>query len=92
MPALRIHATNFQDDARRVSREHRDVVTSNVSGKVRSNNYLVCRELFDRMLLRHEQRIYKVVFGLGLSHIFVHTDFKSEDMIRSLHLEVIKLR
>ena len=29
MPAWRIHATNVQDDARRVSREHRDVVTSN---------------------------------------------------------------
>ena len=27
--AWRIHATYVQDDARRVSREHRDVVTSN---------------------------------------------------------------
>ena len=31
MPAWRIHATNVQDDARRVSREHRDVVTSTVT-------------------------------------------------------------
>ena len=36
MPAWRIHATNVQDDARRVSREHRDVVTSKPSRVARS--------------------------------------------------------